>query len=89
MSKLDLLEQYAARQLLRYAAGRNITCPHCGDVMDAAETVVLTDTTYHTVAMCAACWGHPVGNIQAGAVTVYDGRALYKSRTPTKLWRFA
>jgi len=80
------LEQQVARELVRYAVGTAMFCPLCDGSMDAREAVVLSDDK-HTLVRCARCYGHPVGNIKAGAVTVYDGRALWASRK-TRVWRW-
>lgn len=83
------LERQAARALVRYAAGRAIVCPDCDEVLDCERAVVMSDDT-HTVVRCALCYGHPVGNLKSGTVTVYDGRALFnRSRSAKREWRYA
>lgn len=60
-----LLQNHLERELLKYAAGRSISCPACGEIMDARKTVVAT--TYATppngteiiatqYVQCTACW---------------------------------
>jgi len=81
------MRRRVARELVRYFAGHNITCPRCGDLLDAPATVVLTKDSGGTVGMCAKCYAHPVGSFRQGSIEVYDGRDLFapvgklKSRT--------
>jgi hypothetical protein len=90
MQPLSFLQLTVARNLVRYAAGHNITCPCCGDLMDQSRTVLLTDTADHCVTMCAECYGKPIGSFTAGSVTVYDGRDLFKLKgKAAHQWRFA
>jgi len=39
------------RQLLKYAVGRAITCPYCGNILDVREAVLVDTTT-----LCRACF---------------------------------
>lgn len=84
-----MMFETAAREALRYAVSRAITCPCCGGVLDAKAAVLLTHGTDAAIA-CAACYGRPAGTFRAGAVDVYDGRTLWASRSAKRApWRFA
>jgi hypothetical protein len=87
MSANPYLVQSLNRQLVKYAVSRLITCPHCGDILDQASTVVLTHGDFASAAMCAECYGHPIGSFRAGAVEVLDGRALF-GRLTKKQWQY-
>ena len=85
---LTHLEQFTARELVKYAAGYKITCPHCDDILDAKGTVVLTDdVTNESDIVCWRCYGHPIGNIKSGRVQIWDGRALWPSKSKN-VWRY-
>lgn len=88
MDPLTYLQRHVYRELVRFAAGQNITCPVCGDILDAKATVVITDTDDHTQVRCAACYGRPAGTFQNASVTVLDGRTLF-DRPSKKTWRYA
>ena len=42
-------------QLLRSAAGRSITCPDCGTILDESTTVIVTVGQGSRV-LCGTCW---------------------------------
>ena len=86
---LGMLEQQVARKLVRYAASQHMFCPQCETILDMRETVLTMDTADHTLVQCATCYGRPIGNIKAGSVTVYDGRALWRPRSTKRNWAFA
>jgi hypothetical protein len=83
---MDNLQRTAARSLVRYAAGRHINCPDCGNVLDAGSTVVASDGDRCTLVLCASCWGKPAMHVKAGSVEVLDGRLLFKPRRVTRQW---
>lgn len=76
---LGAFEQTIARNLVKHAAGTAIFCPRCETILDCKTTVVLSDKT-KTLVLCSCCYGRGPGNIKAGSVEVWDGRALW----PTK-----
>ena len=52
-------------QLLKYAAGQNITCPACGSIMDWKRTAIVTlytsvsakpDQLHQQYVQCTKCW---------------------------------
>jgi len=75
------MQKTVNRGLLRFAAGRAITCPACGIVLDFRRTVVATAPSGKpTVIACGDCWDAAVdANGGADAVAewdVIDGRNI-------------
>ena len=88
---IDYMEQECARQLVKYAVGHALGfCPKCDAQTDCREAVVLSSGPT-TLWMCAECYNRPIGNIKAGNVEVWDGRALWKARPAVakRQWRYA
>lgn len=84
MSLDNYLQTKLNKELLRYGAGRRISCG-CGIVLDAPTTVVLTHGD-RTMTMCAWCWDRPPPwSGQHGALDVLDGRTVFKP-TIRKQW---
>ena len=68
----------ANKVLLRYSAGKAITCPHCGTIADARKWVTATQGG-HSMAACVTCWDKAVeGKAMPASVEVLDGRVVYK-----------
>ena len=68
----------ANKVLLRYSAGRAITCPHCGTIADARRWVI-AEQGGHSMAACVTCWDKAVeGKAMPASVEVLDGRVVYK-----------
>jgi len=68
------------RNLLKYSAGRAITCPHCGQIADCRRWVLATqgDTTRGA---CTACWDAATAEKTVPAsVEVLDGRVIFRGR---------
>ena len=61
-------------QLLKHAAGRRITCPMCGDVLDWRQTVILD-----AVVVCARCWRKQSGRLARKHGTAVWSRAVRDS----------
>jgi hypothetical protein len=70
------------RELLRSACSMRITCPHCGDVLDASEAVHASMMSAPRCYWfgCATCWGRAPVVIDQPTVDVVDGRLLFKTR---------
>lgn len=86
-SILSPLERFAHRELVRFAASHNISCPECSSILDQKTTVVVTDTADNTIARCAACYGHGPRTFTCGTVTVLDGRTLFGKRDRKGNWK--
>jgi len=66
------------RNILKFSAGRAITCPNCGEIADCRRWVLATQGDY-TSQCCAKCWDKATGAKPAPAsVNVLDGRILFK-----------
>jgi len=66
------------RNLLKYSAGRAITCPNCGEIADCRRWIVASqgETTRHC---CVTCWDKVTSAKPVPAsVEVLDGRILFK-----------
>jgi hypothetical protein len=66
------------RNILKFSAGRAITCPICGTIADCRRWIVASqgDTTRQC---CATCWDKATGAKPVPAsVEVLDGRLLFK-----------
>lgn len=61
-----ILREHLNRNLLKYAAGYNVTCPACGSIMDCKRTVILSvsgvpegkqaEEPVREFVQCAKCW---------------------------------
>lgn len=80
---LSDIEKTVARGLVKYAASMHMFCPKCENVLDCKTTVVMSYKD-KTAVMCSTCYGHGPGNIRAGAVEVWDGRALWPAKRSTR-----
>lgn len=73
----SLMQETIHRNLLKYAAGRAIFCPHCDTILDCRSTVVATRDTREYV-MCARCWDSKVDQAgKAACSEIVDGRELW------------
>jgi hypothetical protein len=56
----DTMKRTLERNLVKSIAGRLITCPGCGSIMDCKTTVVVStmkgNTVSKTMGVCAKCW---------------------------------
>jgi hypothetical protein len=90
MSNLELpdeirspLEQHLNRNLLKYAAGAAIYCPHCSKILDCRKTVIVTvPAKSYTYTLCCACYDECLVRMQAKGVDtttwdVVDGRTVF------------
>lgn len=82
----------AARETLRYAVMRQIECPGCARILDAAESVYVDQTDGERVTaslvVCAACWARPPMFGVFASVCVFDGRVLFgDKRKRATAWR--
>ena len=67
------------RNILKFSAGRAITCPTCGTIADCRRWVVVYATGEIDRACCASCWDGAKGAKPVPAsVEVLDGRILFK-----------
>jgi hypothetical protein len=88
----DTMKRTLERNLVKSIAGRLITCPGCGSIMDCKTTVVVStmkgNTVSKTMGVCAKCWmkrgwlacsvlEHPETKQWADVV---DGRTLFPNR---------
>jgi hypothetical protein len=77
------------RSLLKYAAGRAVFCPQCGDIMDAKRTVIVTTPAGQTRTMCAHCWDQVAGfarkDERFAELDILDGREVFKRPAARKL----
>ena len=66
------------KALLRYSAGRAITCAHCGTIADAPRWVTATQGD-HSLSACAPCWDKATaGKSMPESVEILDGRIVFK-----------
>lgn len=81
MSLDAMMQRTLNRNLLKYAAGRAIFCPICGNVMDQKRTVIITAGEV-TKTMCGQCWDSEVKpKIRADVVAkldILDGRVEFR-----------
>lgn len=69
------------RNLLKYAAGRQMFCPKCSKVLDAKTTVLITYREQERI-LCAQCWGRNPMTVKSGAVDIMDGRVFWPAKQP-------
>jgi hypothetical protein len=77
---IALMQRYAHRETVRYAASTAISCPDCGDILDQSRTVVVegpSPTGPRTAVRCARCWGRAPMVFDDGRWSVLDGRILF------------
>ena len=68
----------ANKVLLRYSAGKAITCPHCGTIADARRWVTASQGD-HSMSACVTCWDKATeGKAMPASVEVLDGRIVFK-----------
>ena len=69
------------RNILKFSAGRAITCPICGTIADCREWVVASQGD-NVRQCCATCWDSIIGikgvKPAPAGVEVLDGRILFK-----------
>lgn len=79
------------RKMLQYAAGRNITCPNCQNIMDWADTVNIDyehNGQHGNLSLCGKCADSrlPVvandPSVQGAKWDIVDGRVLSGKRSP-------
>ena len=65
-------------ELLRWAVGRAITCPYCGDILDCRRAVLADSASGGSTVACVACWDKAKEYVLARVpdVEVTDGREL-------------
>ena len=81
---LGSMQWTIARNLVKWAAGQTMFCPHCDRVLDCSRTIVASDGGRATITLCADCWGKAPGNFKSGSVEVWDGRVLFAKPARTK-----
>lgn len=74
-----------SRNLVRHACGTALYCRDCEQLLDAPQSVLLTDGA-RAVVLCATCYGRAPRHLVAGAIEVLDGRLLFAKppRAPRK-----
>lgn len=76
MDVLDGVKLTVTRNMLKWAVGKQITCPRCQDILDAKRAVMCErDNQGGTIIQCARCWD---AHHEPGEVT--DGRKLWPPR---------
>ncbi len=90
---MDHFRQTIERNTIKYAAGYQIHCRICGDILDAPTTIHIEDKSgphARVLIICATCYGRPIGSFTQGAVEVLDGRALWpaKGKAARRAWAY-
>jgi hypothetical protein len=85
----QFLRPHLERELLIYTAGRVMTCPACGDILDCRRTTILSvhgvpaaaaaEKIIKTYVQCAACWD------QRGAGSLASLRSLAAAKPCAKI----
>ena len=70
------MQWMVSRNLVRHACGSAIFCRDCKQLLDAPQSVLLTDGA-RDVVLCATCYGKAPRHLRAGALEVLDGRLLF------------
>jgi len=84
VTKMEDINVPMMREVLCGLIGRQITCPECGEILDAPAAVAVLGPTDNKHVSCTRCWNKaPMLGFVSGDWMVLDGRALWPRKVCT------